>query len=83
MTYIPKDYLPEEPAQEGIRTMTPLENQWVDFKKLLSELVVYLEDYQEQTKDYAPGNRYWGQKLQDIVDRARVAITDTAQEGEE
>jgi len=67
------EFLTAQEREMG-RTMTPFEHQWMDFKKILSELVVYLDDYQEQTKDYAPGNRYWGQKLQDIVERARKAI---------
>jgi len=44
-------------------------------QRVLQELVTYLDDYQEKTKDYAPGNRYWGQKLQDIVERARESLT--------
>jgi len=46
-----------------------------DRDKILSDLVDYLDDYQKQTKDYAPGNRYWGQKLQNIVARAKNALT--------
>ena len=60
--------------EEGIRTMTPLENQWMDFKKILSELVVFQEDYKEQTQDYAPGNRYWADKFMTIVGKAKKIL---------
>ena len=69
-------FLNENTEEEAlnIRTMTPLEHQWMDFKKILCELVVFQEDYEENTKDKCPGNQYYSDKLMAIVDRAKKAI---------
>jgi len=67
--------LVSEDIPVGGRPMTKEEHEWMDFKKILSELVVFQKDYQEQTKDYAPGNRYWADKFMTIVGRAKKALT--------
>ena len=46
----------------------------MDFKKILSELVVFQEDYEENTKDKCPGNQYYADKLMSIVNKAKQEI---------
>lgn len=67
----------------GVRTMTPLENQWMDFKRVLSELVVFQSDYEERTGDKCPGNKYYQEKLMAIVNHAKEALNANAAEDEQ
>ena len=61
-------------GEDSIRPMTPLEHQWMDFKKILSELVLFQEEYEYITQDKCPGNKYYADKLMAIVTRAKSAI---------
>lgn len=65
----------DEPENGLYRTMTPLEHQWMDYKKVLFELVVFQEDYEERTKDKLPGNKYYADKLMIIVNHVKQALT--------
>ena len=59
---------------KGPRPMTPFEHQWMDFKKVLSELITFQKDYEERTKDYCPGNKYYADKLMGIVNEAKRVV---------
>ena len=67
--------LNENTEEEGIRPMTPLEHQWMDFKKVLSELILFQEEYEERTRDKLPGNKYHADKLMEIVNHAKLVMS--------
>ena len=39
--------------------------------EIIESLINYQVEYQEQTQDYAPGNRYWADKLMTIIGNAK------------
>ena len=43
-------------------------------QRVLQKLIDYQQEYKDQTADYAPGNRYWGDKFMTIIGEAKKIL---------
>lgn len=44
-------------------------------QRVLKMFIDYQQEYKDYTQDYAPGNRYWGDKFMTIIGEAKKVLT--------